>query len=317
MKKKIISNYYQDRNPERHKEILYCIQKNLDLNFIEKINVFISNDERNMDTEEDLLSLHNNHKLKFIHIPSRLKFSDIVNYCSNNLEPTYIGIFINLDIFLEDSLDWKNIENFFNNSPYYKIKNHQTKSRKMIVSLRHNFLEQEMSKEAIEADKKSWEKGDFADCYVFESNFLKDFANDDLNFYYSCSPGSDCLLLGIFSKYYQIFSLGKKYKIFHYDICQIKKPKPEIKKNLFIKILKLGDYMYKFNHKPDMRVIKRLKEWVIVPPDQDWETYLLTGRSPKVHNLYENKKRLLSKKMYFNLKIIYRIILIRVTQFLS
>jgi len=292
MKKQIFCNYYQDKNPERHKEILYCIQKNLDLNFIEKINIFISNDETNIKLnqgpEEDLLSLHNNHKLKFIYIPSQLRFSDIVDYCNNNLEPTYIGIFINLDIFLENSLDWNNVETFFKKSPSHKLLSNQKKSRKIFLSLRHNFLEEKWDKASIEEDRKSCQEGDFTDCYAFESNFLKDFINADLSFKWSLTPGADALLAGIFSQYYQVFSLGKKYKIYHYDVASKIKFKEK-----------------KFFQTKDIKVIKRLKEWVKVPPDQNWEAYLSTGECPKVQYVYNNKENLFIKSIYLKGKIFY------------
>ncbi|WP_415290177.1 hypothetical protein [Candidatus Pelagibacter sp. Uisw_136] len=304
MNKQIFCNYYQDNDPERRKEILYCIQTNLDLDFIEKINVFISNDERNaklnQSPEEDLLSLHNSHKLNFIHIPSRLRFSDIVNYCSNNLEPTYIGIFINLDIFLENSLDWKNVETFFKKSPSHKSPSHQKKSRKIFLSLRHNFLEEEWDKASIEADKKSWKEGDFTDCYAFESNFLKDFINEKLDFRFSSTPGSDALLTGIFNKHYQVFSLGKKYKIFHYDIAA----KKNYKKKIFFQT-------------KDISVVKRLKEWVSVPSNQNWEAYLSTGECPKVQYVYSNKENLLIKSIYLKCKIFYIVILFRIMNIIN
>ena len=304
MNKQIFCNYYQDNDPERQEEILYCVQKNLNLDFIKKINIFISEDERNtkssLSPEKDLLSLHNNHKLNIISIPSRLKFLDIVNYCNNNLEQAYIGIFINLDIFLENSLDWKNVEIFFKKSSSQKSPSVHKKSRRILISLRHNFLEEEWDKASIEADRKSWIEGDFNDCFAFESNFLKDFINDDLDFEYGSTPGADALLIGIFNKYYQVFSIGKKYKIFHYDVISKKKYKEK-----------------KFFETKDISVVKRLKEWVTVPSNQNWEAYLSTGECPKVQYVYSNKENLLIKSIYLKCKIFYIVILFRIMNIIN
>jgi hypothetical protein len=108
MKKYILLNYYRDNNEERRREYLFCIKKNLDLNFIDRLIIFIEND----DCKNDLNLFNASKKISFIKINKRFEFKDAINYSKKILKNSVI-IIINLDIYLEDSLEWKNIDKIF------------------------------------------------------------------------------------------------------------------------------------------------------------------------------------------------------------
>ena len=43
MNKYIIINYYSDKNPDRKKELIYSVKKNLSLSFIKNVIIFLNN----------------------------------------------------------------------------------------------------------------------------------------------------------------------------------------------------------------------------------------------------------------------------------
>jgi hypothetical protein len=111
MNKYIVTNYYSDTNPERREELLFCVQKNLNLSFITNVIVFLDN----LSDLDDLKKLNNFSKLVFIDLKNKNLLSrTIVDYCDKILPKNSVVILINLDIFLEDSESWKTIDkNFF------------------------------------------------------------------------------------------------------------------------------------------------------------------------------------------------------------
>ena len=73
----------------------------------------------------------------------------------------------------------------------------------------------------------------------------------------------------------------------------------------------------KFFETKDISVVKRLKEWVSVPSNQNWEAYLSTGECPKVKYVYNNKENLLTKRIYIECKIFYIVILYEITKIIN
>lgn len=242
MKKYILINYYSDKNEERKKEYLYCIQKNLELSFIDKIYIFVENSNSKKDIPQ-------NTKIVFVDIPKRMEFADAINYAAKNLEDDSIIIILNLDIFLENSINWENIDKDFFKIGY---------SNKAMVLCRHNLT----SYSEYEIEKDSWITGHFCDGWVFKTPLNKKFIKEDLNFClgtYNC----DNLMMNLMSKHYHTYSWGNKYKIFHLDL---------------IRKLSVKDKNTQSNQ--DNRASMRKDEHYNIPAYQNWDLLLNKNTEP-------------------------------------
>jgi hypothetical protein len=291
MKKYIIINYYSDNNFERKKELLYCVQKNLNLSFISKVIVFFDKHE----DINDLKNLINYKKLVFVDTKKKLLFKNIIYYCQKNLPKNSILIIINLDIFLANNKYWKFIDRDFFKKGYFK---------KALVCHRVNLHQKKMSKINIENDKLSIKEGDFADAWIMSTPIDNNFVNEDLNFTLFGSPGADPLVMGIMTKYYHVFHWGKRYKIYHYDI--VRKNNDLIPKHF---------HLVRINPRTDPTALMRINEAVKIPINQDWKVLLKKKRKPVF--IYIKKRGeffliTLLRKIYIYIVINYKKILFKI-----
>lgn len=285
MKKYLITNYYSDQNPERKKELLFCLQKNLDLNFIDNIIIFL---EKKND-KQDLLNLNNNDKIIYFDLNnSNFTLKKVFIYVEKELPDECIIIITNLDIFLEDNKYWRNInENFFNIGYPHKA----------LVCTRENLYSEKLSEWQVETERKSIKEGDFSDAWVLKKPFNKNFIKENFNFTMLGSPGPDPLLMGLMSKHYHTFSWGSKYKIFHYDVCR------KVQKN------KSSHYYHvHINNRTDVRPLMRADEAVKIPLIQDWEKLLKNKIRPKFIpiKINENSLKKYARKLYILLVLSYK-----------
>jgi hypothetical protein len=286
MKKYILLNYYRDYNEERRREYLFCVKKNLDLNFIDRLIIFIEND----DYKNDLNLFNASKKISFIKINKRFEFKDAINYSKKILKNSVI-IIINLDIYLDDSLEWKNIDKIF------FIKGHPNKA---LVCYRHDINKKLLSKNISVMNNKSLIKGDSCDAWVLKTPFDKNFLKQNFNFCVGNAPGCDGLMMSLMNNYYHLYSWGKKYKIFHYDIIRktvVNKTKYNIYNNSYI-----------LNHRADIRPTLRFNEWINVPIKQNWNYFIKSKTKPNF--FYPNKN-------FTILRLIYRIYIFRLNQIFS
>jgi len=244
MKKYIFINYYSDKNLERKKEYLYCVQKNVEPEFIDKIFIFVEDPNAKKD-------IPYNDKIVFIDIPKRMEFRDIIEYTDKNLEDDSIIIILNLDVFIDNSKEWANIDkDFFEVGYPYKA----------LVCKRHN-LDENMN---TWIEEYSWGKGEFCDAWVMKTPLDENFLKEDFNFCVGGAPQCDNTMMHLMSKYNHVFSWGAKYKVFHYDVCR---------KQLTPKMI--------LNDATDYRASKRRNEHIDIPAKQDWDMLLKTKTQPK------------------------------------
>lgn len=291
MKKYIIINYYRDNNPERKKELLYCVQKNLNLSFIYKVIVFFEKDE----DVNDIKNLRNYRKLILVETKKNLLFKNIIDYCQKNLPKNSILIIINLDIFLANNKYWKFIDRDFFKKGYFK---------KTLVCHRTNLYQKKISKMNILNDKLSIKEGDFADAWVMSTPIDANFMNENLDFTLFGSPGADPLVMGIMAKYYHVFYWGKRYKIYHYDI--VRKNSDLIPKHF---------HLIRINSRTDPRALMRINEAVKIPINQDWKFLIKKKRKPVF--IYIKKRSeffliTLLRKIYIFIIINYKKILFKI-----
>jgi hypothetical protein len=199
MKKYIFINYFSDKDPTRREEYIYCVKQNLACDFIDKVFIFVENESCKQD-------LPQSEKISFLHIPARMEFNDVIKYTHENLEDGSIIIILNLDIFIENSSEWANIDRDF-----FQIGH----DKKAMALCRHNLT----SLSTCEIESDSWITGHFCDGWVFQTPLEIKFVEEDLKF---CLGTFNCdnLMMYLMSKYYHTFSWGSKYKIYHLDISR-------------------------------------------------------------------------------------------------
>ena len=297
MKKNLFINYYDEKDFERKKEYLFCVQKNLNLKFIDRVFIFMN---KNID-KNDLLSLKNSHKIQFIHVDDRFDFCDVINFCVENFKNKCLVIIANLDVFLEDSKDWSRIsEDFFEAGS----------KKKSLVCSRHNYLDEKLPHETLYFEKLSWDRGDFCDLWVFEFPFKESFLKENFKFSVGNAPGCDGLMMGLMHKHYLTFSWGKKYKIFHYDICR--KQKINTAKFNFYISSKISGKRVSFilNDRADIAPTIRMNEWYRIPNNQNWTKIL----EEKIDILAFKSRLNSTNKLKNKISLFYHILLFKISQ---
>lgn len=100
----VIYQYYVDKNPQRQKEIVYCLQQNVANPLVAK--VFLLN-ERIYTPEEMGYNDYNRStldKITQVNIEKRITYADIFKYVRENEINGYI-VFMNADMFLDNTID--------------------------------------------------------------------------------------------------------------------------------------------------------------------------------------------------------------------
>lgn len=287
MNKVILVNYYSDQNLNRKKELIFCVNKNLNLNFIDKIFIFV---EKKTEIN-DLKNLKNSKKIKFIITNKRrIHTEDLFYYIKNKINNSSIIIMMSCDIFLQNSKNWKNIDkNFFKVGYKYKI----------LLGIRKNLHQNLLSKRQVKWEKKSSMLGEYFDVIAFRTPLKKDIFKENFNFIWGIA-GGDSLMMGLLNKHYHIFSMGKKYITYHYDVVRKQKEKPSFTFN-FIEI----------NKNFEIGALLRIDESARVPTRQRWNYLLKNSIKPKVIYLKKNDillKKYLRKLYYY---LILNILIIR------
>ncbi len=297
MNKNLFLNYYEEKDYERKKEYLFCIQKNLNLIYIDNIFIFLN---KNID-RNDLLNLKNSQKIKFIHVEDRFDFCDVINFCVDNFTSKCLVIIANLDVFLDDSKEWSRID-----KDLFEVGT----TKKSLVCSRHNYLEHRLPHETLYFEKLSWDRGDFCDVWVFEFPFKESFLKENFEFSVGNAPGCDGLMMGLMHKHYLTFSWGKKYKVFHYDLCR-KQKTSTAKLNFYISSKISGKRVsFILNDRADISPTIRMNEWYRIPNNQNWEKVL----EEKVETL-AYKSRLNSNNKFKNiLSLFYHLALFKLSQ---
>jgi hypothetical protein len=239
-------NYYSDPDLKRRQEYLTCVENNQKLKFIDKIFVFL-------DQQEDKVDIVNQNKIEFIDHNRRLEFRDVADHACNNLPEGTIVTILNLDIYMDNSNEWENIDqDFFQRGT----------ASKALVLKRHNIDAQGN----IVKENKHWTLGNFCDGWTFKLPFDPGFIKEDLNFCVGNAPGCDNVMMYLMNIYYHTFSWGDKYRTFHLDICR------KIDGRTKMITTKNTDY----------RAKQRTDQHLSIPADQDWEQLLVTNARPKV-----------------------------------
>ena len=213
----LFQELFKEKNPERENEYLFCINKNLSNPIVNKIFYVLNEEEYNENKEyfDKLKSTYfvNSHKIEFIiSKQQRFTFNQMVDFSKTYVEENRIVLIANLDVFIPESDDWKNIyDDFFMSTD---------KSVCLALS-RTEYLDEKTQW----IDKIAWENGEFADAWCFLSPLKIKSETFPIEIPVGAAPSCDnymFLLLGM--AYEHVFNWADKYKIYHYDICR----KPEV-----------------------------------------------------------------------------------------
>lgn len=255
MKKYIYINYFSDSNLKRREEYLTCVRNNLALDFITGLIIFLENPAHRADLPE-------NPKITFVDLPRRMEFIDCLRHAQSTLDPGSIIIIANLDIYLENSDAWRNIDkNFFD----------QGYPHKTMVSQRHNVNEDG----STWIEENDWRKGNFCDVWILRTPVDTKLMEENLAFCVGGAPQCDNLMMYLMSKYYHVFYWGSKYKVFHLDNCR----KANKKSGMI------------FTSATDWRPSKRRNEHIDIPAYQDWGKLLVDQTQPEYRGTWTQQTR--------------------------
>ena len=143
--------------------------------------------------------------------------------------------------------------------------------------------------------QKDWEKqssilGEYFDVIAFKTPLKKGIFKENFNFIWGIA-GGDSLMIGLLNKYYHIFSLGKKYITYHFDVVRKQNESPKFTFN-FIEV----------NKNFEIGALLRIDEAARIPTQQNWHHLFKNKLKPKVVYLKENEiffKKYLRKILYY------------------
>jgi hypothetical protein len=194
----IFSQFFNHHDSNRNKEIIECLQKNVNNKNITKIHLL---NEKIYTYQE--MGLMNSNKIIQTNIGKRLKFQHIFEYIRTNFIQGYM-ILVNIDIFFDNTLQKLKLCDI-----------HETK--KMFALLRYEYNGDENTSQLFGP------RFDSQDTWIFHSNnIIKDSEERAFNFQMG-QPGCDnkiIYLLKILG--YEIINDPKYIKTFHNHSSQIR-----------------------------------------------------------------------------------------------
>ena len=236
----IILQSYSETNPDRSKELIYCIRKNLANPYVKMVydfgtglDLFGEHGSDSYDSFDSSLCI-DKYKCKYKQITNTkwLTFEMALNFANENHENNTstsnkkeYWCILNLDIFLDDKSQWNTIRGQLNNGFIYAQSRHEyniletiEKDPKIIAKMDDNFAKMYhantqdawLFKTPIKYSKNSKNNttdinGEFDYDFNFELGFL----------------GCDNAIADRFVKSgYKVINQPMTYKIFHYDIAK-------------------------------------------------------------------------------------------------
>ena len=197
----LIQQYFISKNTERQKELDFCVNKNIDNEFIDKI--YLLNEKiYNID-------LLKNHKITQINIGNRLTYYDILMFVKKNINDSIV-IFSNLDIFFDDSL--KSIS----------CRDYKTyKSIDCLFRYEYNNEEKLEDCKLREIEIKSMSQ----DSWIVHSDHilnLSQYNTKRLNFKLGV-PRCDLAIVGLFNDFgFKIYNDIKNIRTYHYHLTNLR-----------------------------------------------------------------------------------------------
>ena len=224
-KDKDINLFYQffiHSNIERHKEITYCLRKNIENKHITKIYLL---NERVYTLEEmgisssiasPLVSLAKNKIIQVI-TNIRLQYAHVFNYVTQNNIKGYI-IINNADIFFNDTLQNLYVSTLHHEPINNNNNNNSSSSKQMFAQLRFEYNKEDIAKSELFGPRT-----DSQDTWIFHSNNMIQSQFEKLFEFELGMPGCDnkivylMMILG-----YEVINDPYFIKTFHYHTTNIR-----------------------------------------------------------------------------------------------
>lgn len=200
----LIQQFYVDSNKSRHKENIFCLQKNVKNAQIDKIILL---NEREYSKKE--LGIDSS-KITQVIVQNRLTYSKVFEYCST-IKDSYV-ILANLDIFFDESLE-----------EMKSVGLHKTKS--VFCQLRHEYSQHKPLSEA----RLFGPRPDSQDAWIWHTNnTLGTGKFKRLTDFKLGMPGCDNKIIYLFFLMGNIcYNDPKRIKIYHYHTSQVRSYTPK------------------------------------------------------------------------------------------
>lgn len=269
----LFNEIFVEKNELRLDEYVFCINRNIENESIEKIYLVCNKELYN--SNQDYFYQLFNHRIKqnnkvslILDDNRRFTFNNLLDFVKLLVPNNKIVCVSNLDIFIPNTSEWSNLE-------------------KDIFSITGNDFAMALSRtEYVNdvysfRDEPAWELGEFADTWLFKTP-IKLTKNDfPCEIPVGSAPGCDSHMFMILKKNYKLaFNWADKYVTYHYDLIR----KPEVLEK------KSGRMII---HNDTISLPERFfddiprEEWTIIPY-QDWQSKIKE---------YVIEKKLQKKKM--------------------
>jgi len=213
----LFQEFFVESNPDRLQEYIFCINRNLSNSSIRKLYLVVYEEDYNNSKNyfDDILQnklIQNDKIILLKNDNKRFTFNKLVDFAKTFFKDGSIVMAANLDIFIPDTEDWKNLHRDFFSATDKKIC--LALARTEFVNDNHTFI-----------DEVAWNNGEFSDCWCMITPFQIDHSDFPYEVPVGFAPSCDnhmFIILG--NKYEQVFNWAEKYRIYHYDIVR----KPEV-----------------------------------------------------------------------------------------
>ena len=184
-----ISKYSSHLDNLRSQELENCLSNNLASPFVEKIHLFVDDNDALMRLNE--LS-NNSDKIVVIEVGKKPKYSDFFNYIIHNIKDK-ICMITNADIFLHE-IDDKLIDNLKENKIAYALTRYEYDMTHPLIADYHGSH----------------------DAYIFNSKFIdKTIINEHTNFYQNFPGIESHIIKALCDDEFKVLNPCKQIKIVH------------------------------------------------------------------------------------------------------
>jgi len=269
----LFNEIFVERNEERLDEYVYCINKNIDNTLIQKIYLVCYSElyENNKNYFDDLLNnkIKPNNKISLIldKDNKRFTFNNFLDFVKKLVHDESIVCTSNLDIFLPETENWKNLEKDF-----FSVTSNDcclALSRTEYVNDSYSFR-----------DERAWQVGEFADCWVFKTPIKLKKTDFPCEIPVGSAPTCDNYMFWILSDTHKkVFNWAQKYIIYHYDLIR----KPDVLEKKSGRMIMNDDVVTL----PKKEFEKEAKGKWAISPYQNWDEFL---ENIKIERKIEKKK---------------------------
>ena len=222
----LIIQTYKETNPERLKELEYCICRNLENPYVKNIHDF-GNSINNVDTIIDNIMDNKNYFNKYIKVDNPdnkwLTYDMAFKYANNKyMDFGNYWCIINLDIFLDTNSNWNMTKGKLNDGYIYAQSRHEFN----ILGNGNGSIDTNNTK--MDSNFAKMMHAHTQDAWLFKTPINIQDVNRDVNrdINYDCNfeigyLGCDNAIADRLVKYgYKLINQPETYKIFHYDIAK-------------------------------------------------------------------------------------------------